>query len=267
MYWLIYIVIAIVLIAVFWTPLKRVFGRVRDEADSMSRSVATGNPLATLGRGITDNQKALDQSLEAIGHWDALVKSTAQEVNKTRSELAEIDSQVEDRFSQHEQESNKSDRDQSLLTAIEADVERLNGERELKSKHLDSLQASLKNYEAELEQREAQLYEMSTALEEAKRMHQTGVQRERLQEIEQAARAAGKNVGIDGVSAAQSLRELVEAVKRNEQARRSAQEYRGKMTQTGQPSDPRLLARDRERRIKDTFERLRAERQEKLSAG
>ena len=39
------------------------------------------------------------------------------------------------------------------------------------------------------------------------------------------------------------------------------------MTKTGQPSDPRLLARDRERRVKDTFERLRAERQKKLSAG
>ena len=138
---------------------------------------------------------------------------------------------------------------------------------ELKQTHLASLEESLKNYETELEQREAALYEINAAIEEAKRAHQAGAERERLNKIEEAARAAGKNVGIDGVSAANSLRELVEAVKRNEQARRSAREYRGKMTKTGEPSDPRLLQRDRERRVKDTFERLRAERQRKLSAG
>lgn len=265
--WLLYVVIAIVLVAVFWTPLKRVFGRVKDEADSMSRTVAGGNPLATLGRGITDNQQALDKSLEAIGHWDALVKSTTQGVNKTRSELASIDKQIEDRFAQHEQESRNPSGDKSLLTAIEADVERLNSERDLKTKHLQSLEESLKNYEVELEQREAALYEINRAIEDAKRVHHVGKERERLQEIEDAARAAGKNVGIDGVGAAQSLAELVEAVKRNQQARESASEYRGKMTQTGKPSDPRLLARDRERSIKDTFEKLRAERQKKQSAG
>ena len=109
-----------------------------------------------------------------------------------------------------------------MVQAIEEDVDRLSSERELKQRHLDSLEESLKNYESELEEREAQLYEVNDAIEEAKRVHQAGQERDRLQKIEDAARAAGKNVGIDGVGAAQSLRELVNAVKRNQEARRSA---------------------------------------------
>ena len=244
----------------FWTPFRRLLGRVQDEADDASRRIAEGNPLATLGRGITDNVEALDKSLEAIGHWDALVRGTSDEVNKVQGALDDLRSQMEDRFKMHEEESAKASPDPELILAIESDVERLSSELELKEEHLKTLKESLVAYEKELKEREAEIYELRDAIEDAKRVHQAGQARDRLNKIEEAARKAGKNVGIDGVGAAENLRELADAVKRNEQARNSAKEYKRKMTGTTGTTDPRILSRDRERRIKETFERLKRAR-------
>lgn len=259
MYWILGIV-AVVLVIVFWTPIRRLLGRAQDEADSFSRQVAEGDPLATLGRGITENQKALDKRIEAIGQWDALVRTTTSELHKTQEELEDIKEQLEDRFKQHEEESTKASSDATLLRAIEEDVDRLASARELKQEHATTLQATLENYQRELKEREAELYEISDAIEQAKRVHQAGQVKERLDQIEQAARAAGKNVGIEGVSAAETLRDLVSAVKQNETARKSATEYKRRLTRSEGPKDPRLIERDREARIKSTFDRLRAER-------
>lgn len=260
MLWFLYAIALIVLIVVFRTPLARLFGRVKDEADSFSRDVAEGDPLATLGRGITDHQKALDKRLEAIGQWDALVKTSATELNKTRDEVAALELQLEDRFKQHEEESAKPAADPSLLRAIEEDVDRINDALEMKRVHLSTLEESVKTYESELKEKEADLYEIHDAIEEAKRVHAAGKVRDRLNKIEEAARQAGKNLGIEGVGQAGNIRELVEAVKRNETARKSETEYRRKIGDGSKPTDARLVARDREARVKATFERLRRQR-------
>ncbi|MCA8969941.1 MAG: hypothetical protein KDC95_09170 [Planctomycetes bacterium] len=259
--WFVYVIIALVLLYVFRTPLMRLFGRVQDEADSFSREIAEGDPLATLGRGITDHQQALDKRLEAIGQWDALVKTTAAELNKTKDEVAALEAQLEDRFKQHEEESGKATPDQTLLRAIEEDVDRINDALVMKREHEKTLAESVQTYKRELEEKEAELYEINDAIEEAKRVHAAGKVRERLDKIEEAARAAGKNLGIEGVGQASNIRELVEAVKRNEQARKSSTEYRRRIGNgSEQPKDARLVARDREARVRATFEKLRDER-------
>lgn len=259
--WILGGIALIVLVVVFRTPLARLFGRVQDEADAFSREIAEGDPLATLGRGITDHQKALDKRLDAIGQWDALVKTSAQELNKTRDEVAALEMQLDDRFQQHEEESAKATKDASLLRAIEEDVDRINDALEMKRTHVATLEESVKNYERELKEKEAELYEIHDAIEDAKRVHAQGKVRERLDKIEEAARQAGKNLGIEGVGQANNIRELVEAVKRNETARNSATEYRRRIGDGGEkPKDARLVARDREARIKATFERLRQQR-------
>lgn len=259
--WIIGAIALIALLIVFRTPLARVFGRVQDEADALSRDIAEGDPLATLGRGITDHQQALDKRLDAIGQWDALVKTTSSELNKTRDEVSALEMQLEDRFKQHEEETAKASQDASLLRAIEEDVDRINDALEMKREHVRTLEESVKTYEAELKDKEAELYEIHDAIEDAKRVHAAGKVRERLDSIEQAARQAGKNLGIDGVGQAQNIRELVDAVKRNETARKSSTEYRRRIgTDGSKPTDARLVARDREARIKATFERLRAQR-------
>lgn len=261
MEWILYIAVALVVLFVFRTPILRLFGRVQDEADAFSRDIAEGDPLATLGRGITDHQKALDKRLDAIGQWDALVKTTATELNKTKNEVAALEAQLDDRFQQHEEESAKAAPDATLLRAIEEDVDRINDALSMKREHTTTLQESLTTYERELKEKEAELYEINDAIDEAKRAHSAGKVRDRLDKIEEAARAAGKNLGIEGVGQAQNIRELVEAVKRNEQARKSSTEYRRRIGTNGeQPKDVRLVARDREARAKATFEKLRDER-------